>query len=264
MSPVPVRVLVRGSSIATQVAYWGGSREDLAYPRVVEQELLGRGIAVDVRNRARIAERTSMALRAWEVEVSTWSPDVLVLHFGYAETIHLFLPRFLERHVNSEEWRPHGLNRVYRRAVLRPIWKALATAQMRIDRHVPIRATRRHRRIARDLAALIARMTRVVPGALVLVPELTPPAGKWERWFPGMAGRIEATNAAIRAVVETASASADVRWIPTVDLVERERAAGREPIPDGGHLSPQVHRLLGQRLGEEIATWTKTQDHLAR
>lgn len=262
MPTVPVRVLVRGSSIATQVAFWGDSRSDMAYPRVVEQTLLAHDIPAEVRNRATIAERTAMALREWEAEVVTWSPDVLVLHYGYAEAIHLILPRRLERHANSDEWRPTPLQRAYRRYLLRPVWKLLATAQMHLDRALPAGLTTRHRRVARDLAALIARMTKVTPGALVLVPELTPPDGKWEMWFPGMAGRIAVTNQALRQVVE--EARGDVRWVPTVDLVERVRAAGREPIPDGGHLSPEVHRLLGERLGEEIATWTKTQGHLAR
>ena len=262
MPTVPVRVLVRGSSIATQVAFWGDERSDMAYPRVVEQTLLAHDIPAEVRNRATIAERTAMALRGWEAEVVTWSPDVLVLHYGYAEAIHLFLPRRLERHVNGDEWRPTWLNRRYRRYLLRPLWKLLATAQMHLDRRLPPGIATRHRRVARDLAALIARMTKVTPGALVLVPELTPPAGRWEAWFPGMAARITAANEAIRRVVE--EARGDVRWVPTLDLVERVRAEGREPIPDGGHLSAGVHRLLGERIGEEIATWTKTQGHLAR
>ncbi len=261
MSSLPVRVLVRGSSIATQVEHWGQSREDMAYPRVIERTLLDEGFAVDVRNRATIAERVSSAVRDWEPEISTWSPDVVVLHYGYAEAIHLFLPRFLERHANSLQWRPTALNRTYRRLVLRPVWKALAIAQMHLDRRVPAGVGRRQRRVARDLAMLISRVRRVLPGGLVLVPELTAPDGQWTIWFPGMTDRIERMNDAIRQVVEQSS-SDDVRWVPTVDLADAVRDGRTETSTDGGHLPAEVHRLIGERIGHEIAGWARTQGHL--
>lgn len=259
MPSLPLRVLVRGSSIATQIGFWGETRADLAYPRVVEQFLAADGFSVTVHNRATIAERVSSAVRDWEAEVSTWSPDVVLLHYGYAEAIHLFLPRFVERHANSQQWRPTALNRAYRRWLLRPAWKAAATFQMYVDRVFPSRLTTRHRRVARDLAALIARVRYVVPGSLILVPELTSPEGVWQAWFPGMADRIRQANAAIEPVAR--SGDEDVRWVPTVDLVEQVRAEGLDPVPDGGHLSPQVHRLIARRIADEIADWARKQEN---
>jgi hypothetical protein len=233
----------------------------MAYPRVIEQTLIERGFVADVRNRALIAERASDAIRAWEAEVVTFSPDVVIVHYGYAEAIHLFAPRRFERHANGHEWRPTRGRRVYRRWIVRPTWKCIATVQVWVDTRMPERWTHRHKRIARDVAELISRMQQVLPGTLILVPELTGPSGRWMQWFPGMDGRINRINEALHAVVG-ASASRNLRWVETRDLIDVIRAMGDEPIPDGGHLSGAAHRLVGQRLGTEIAEWAATQRYL--
>ena len=84
----------------------GGPRTDFAYPRVIEAELLAAGQPAEVRVTAAVGQRTKDSLKSWEREVVAWSPDVVVLHCGQYEAIHLFMPWWLERYVNNVARRP--------------------------------------------------------------------------------------------------------------------------------------------------------------
>ena len=59
-----------------------------------------------VRNLAVTSEQVKTGIKNWERQVFPWSPDVVVLHYGLYETVHLFLPQPLERHANSLRGRP--------------------------------------------------------------------------------------------------------------------------------------------------------------
>ena len=85
-SPIaPWRVLVKGSSPANWISFMGGPPTDYTYPRVIERELLEGGRNVTVRNLAMTSERVKTGLKNWEGQVFSWSPDVVVLHYGLFE-----------------------------------------------------------------------------------------------------------------------------------------------------------------------------------
>lgn len=134
---LPLRVLVKGASTVIYTSWMGGPRADLAWPRVIEAELHAAGHPAEVRCNTMPAELTKTALRTWQREVLAWSPDVIVLQYGHMETIHLFLPRRLERHVNSLKGRPFPVRRFYRKRLLRPVYMMLAKAQKALDARVP-------------------------------------------------------------------------------------------------------------------------------
>ena len=104
--PQPVRVLVKGASTVNWVSWMGGPRSDFAYPRATEAALLAAGRPAVVRDTSLAAEHPKSALKAWSDEVVPWSPDVVVLHYGHMECIHLMLPRSLQRHAQSLQSRP--------------------------------------------------------------------------------------------------------------------------------------------------------------
>ena len=56
-----------------------------------------------------MAEKTSPILKTWQREVLGFSPDAIVLAYGYIETMHLFLPRWFERHAHSWSAKPRLL-----------------------------------------------------------------------------------------------------------------------------------------------------------
>jgi hypothetical protein len=160
--PVPLRILVKGSSLVNQVSWMGGPRTDFTFPRALEQKLLSDGRACDVHTITAMAEKTGPILKTWQQEVIGFSPDAIVLVYGYVETIHRFLPRWFERHANSWRTRPRLLRSAYRKTILRPAWKLFATLQMRLDTVIPtIGRGRRPRRVAAHLEAYISQVQTV-------------------------------------------------------------------------------------------------------
>src|SRR3712207_1034599 len=117
---IPLRVLVKGASTIIYTSWMSGPRSDFAWPRVVESELVAAGWPVDLHTMAVPAELTKEAYPSWPTEVLAWSPDVVIMDYGRMETVHLFLPKWLERHAHSLQARPHPLRQLYRKRVIRP------------------------------------------------------------------------------------------------------------------------------------------------
>lgn len=250
----PLRILVKGSSSANWVSFMGGAPTDFTYSRVIERELFSAGRSAVVRNLAVTSERVKTGLKNWERQVYPWSPDVVILNYGLFETVHLFLPQRLERHVNSMRSRPGTIRDTYRRYALRPSWKTLAVTQQRIDGHVPAALFRlRARRFAADLVHLIGRI-QMVGSPLVLVPQIPATGERWVKWFPNIGHRIEAMNEALTSAVDQVDRD-NVRYFPTGSVLAELTATGHDIVPDGGHFTPAAHELIGRALAQEILPW---------
>jgi hypothetical protein len=257
---LPLRVLVKGASTVVYTSWMGGPRADLTYPRVLEGELLHAGHAVEVQVTAMPAERVGQAYRSYQRDVVPWSPDVVVLHYGHADAIHLFLPRFLERRVNNPGRRPGRLRAAYRRTIRSP-WVLLAKLQMRLDGLVRgAGADRRARRFARTLEGLIQHV-RFVSSPLVLVPNLHPMGAQYRAWFPGIERRMAAINAAVAEMIDGLGIP-DVRVVDVRTLAEPILAAPREGPTDDSHYPPELHRAVGRELARVIAAWAVDQTYL--
>lgn len=260
--PVPIRILVKGASTVNWVSGMGGPRTDFAFGRVVEQALLAAGRPVQLQTISVASELTSTTLLHWEREVLGFSPDVIVLVYGHYESIHLFLPRWLERHANSLKARPRRLGRLYRRHLLRPVWMALARLQARADTVLdPTIRRGRPRRVAADLQTLIEQVQKV-GSPLVFVFELLAPASRFRDWFPGMSRRIEVMNRELADMVVRVGRP-NVRMFRTGELVTKYFDGDLDrATPDGFHYSPALHRHVGEQLAGEIVAWADTQPHL--
>ena len=260
--PLPIRVLVKGASTVNWVSYMGGPRTDFTFPRTIEQYLADQGRPSEVRTLTEASEQTSKILSTWQREILGYSPDVIVLVYGHFETIHLFLPRWLERHANSLKAKPRTVSRLYREHVLRPIWMALARLQARLDAVLdPTIRRSRPRRVAADLEQYISHVQKV-GSPLVVVFELLPPAERYRSWFPGMAARIEVMNTAISSMVVGVD-QPNVRHFRVAELVDKyANGSLEEATPDGFHYSPALHREIGIALGQQIAAWADSQPHL--
>lgn len=261
--PLPIRVLVKGASTVNWVSWMGGPREDFIFPRVVEEQLLAAGRASDVQTITMTSQRTSSILGTWQAEVLGYSPDVIVLVYGHYETIHLFIPRWLEVHANSLKARPRRLAALYRRVLVRPAWKALARVQARIDSILdPTLRRGRPEQVAADLRQYIDHVQKV-GSPLVYVFELLPPGSRYRSWFPGMARRIEVMNRTLEGMVDAVGLD-HVRYFRVAPLVEQHAGGDIDTaIPDGFHYSPAMHRHVGEALAADIQQWAETQNHLA-
>lgn len=259
--PLPVRVLVKGSSTVGWASGMGGPRTDFTFPRAIEAELYSQGRPAEVRAITVPSELARGTLRNWEREVIGWSPDVVILAYGQYEAVHLFLPRWLERHARSLRTRPGPIRGLYRKYVIGPLWMALARLQAKLDTMIDPTIRRREKRVAADLRQLITHV-RKVGSPLVYVFELQPPASRFQHWFPGMTARMVRMNAALADMVESFG-SPDVRFFRTIPLVA-EAVGGDQDIatPDGCHYTPHMHNVIGREVAHQIMDWAKTQPHL--
>lgn len=261
---VPLRVLVKGASTVNWTSWMGGPRTDFTFPRVVEEQLLADGRSCVVNTISMTSEKTSTILSTWQREILGFSPDAIVLLYGHYETIHLFLPRWLERHANSLRAKPRWWSQRYRKHVLRPLWMLLARLQAKLDVVLdPTIRRNRPKHVAADLRAYIDHVQKV-GSPLVICLELLPPTARYQSWFPGMEARMKVMNRAIEQMVAEVGRP-NVRYLKVRPLVDRVAGGDLEvATPDGFHYSPQMHRAVGEMLADEIAAWAETQPHLAR
>ena len=132
---------------------------------------------------------------------------------------------------------------VYRKRILRPVWKLLAEFQKALDKKVQARFFRRRsRRIAADLAHFIDK-SRKVGRPLILLPEFLVPNKRAQDWFPGMAARVEILNRDIRAMVDRYDDH--VRILPVAEIAESRTDKSVEAAADGFHYNAEVHQLVG-------------------
>ncbi len=261
--PLPLRVLVKGSSMVNWTYPLGGPRSDLLYPRAIEAQLLSEGRPCEVRAITRMAERASDLLKTWQQEILGYSPDVIILHYCGYEAIHLFLPRWLERHVNSLSARPRLISRAYRKLLLRPIWMVLAALQARIDTKIPMIRKAPARRMVADLERYITQV-QLVGSPMVLLLELHQVTERRLRWFPGLNVRLDQANEVMAEVVARID-KPHVRLFPVRVLIDKHFNGDlKVSISDGFHYGPEMHRVVGSALAQEISEWADSQPHLSR
>jgi hypothetical protein len=260
--PNPIKVLVKGASTVGWLGVMGGPRTDFGFPRAMEEALLQSGRPVELRTISVPSERTKTAVRRWEREMIGFSPDVIVLVYGHYETIHLFLPWWLERHANSRVVPPRRWSTLYRTRLLRPVWMSLAKLQAKLDTKLdPTIRRGRPKKVVADLEKIICH-TQELHSPLVLLWQYNPPATRYRSWFPGMARRIEVMNAAIADMVQRINLP-NVRVFDAAALVNTLSDGDLDvATPDGFHYSPELHRKIGEELAREVAAWADTQPHL--
>lgn len=251
--PHPVRVVVQGTSLSVTAPERAGQRGEYTFPRWIQNGLLDRGIATEVIDYGIVGHPTRMAFRDWDTKVLASTPDVVVFSYAFYECVHGLLPHWLERHVNDLHWRRGPVRSFYRSYLLRPAWKVLAQTQRVLDKFIQTRLFgRRKRRTIADYELLITRTRRHVPGdPMVFVFTLLRPGGQAGSWFPGMAARIDAMNEAIVAMVDRLDDPL-VRVIPAEEL-SRGLPPGEDPVPDGLHYTPQMRRLVGDWIAQQVS-----------
>jgi len=182
--------------------------------------------------------------------------------YGQYESVHLFLPWWLERHANSQVFPWRRWSAIYRTYIVRPVWMFLAKLQSKVDAAVdPTIRRKKHRKVIADLEQIVHH-SQVMQGAMVILFELLPPAKRFRSWFPGMTRRLEVMNADIEDLVNRTNLP-NVRYFRVGELVDKYFDGDVDlATPDGFHYTPELHRLVGEKLAREIAEWADTQPHL--
>lgn len=253
--PLPIRVLVKGASLMHDISEFPQKREDFIFARVIEESLLSSGHGANVWTAAVASEPTRHAFKTWEEQVKAWSPDVIILSYGYYEVIHLFLPRWLERHANSLKARPGRVRSFYRKQVLRKFWVSLAKLQAALDRRIGARFfAGTVRQVETELRAYIDK-SRKVGQPLIMLFEFLPTGKRGQDWFPGMTARTGLMNQMLHRLVADYD-SPEIVLVPIPAIAERA-APGQEPNADGFHYNGVVHQAIGEEIAEEIRAWAK-------
>lgn len=258
---LPLRILVKGPSTVIWSSMMGGPRTDLAFPRVMEQQLLAHGQPADVRNEGRFGWPTRELFETWEEDIAVYSPDVVIIAAGHWEALHTILPSWLERGANTVNRRPGRWSHFWYRRVLRGTARLVLLVQKRIDRPGRELNKRRLRRAIVDTRAYI-KMVQQVGHPLILLMEMHPPAGIKNAWYGGWAERIVKLNTSLRELVADID-HPDVRFAEISDLMAQFDPGTPEALwADGIHFSPQFHRAIGEKFTGIVEDWAKDQAHL--
>lgn len=253
--PLPIRVLVKGASLMHDISEFPQKREDFIFARVIEESLLQSGHGANVWTAAVASEPTAHAFKKFEEEVKAWSPDVVILSYGYYEVIHLFLPRWLERHVHSMKARPGPIRSFYRKNLLRKFWMVLAQTQAALDRRVGARFFgRKVKKVEKELRTYIDK-TRKVGEPLIMLFEFLPTGKRGQDWFPGMSARTVLMNEMLHKLVADYD-NPEIVLVPIPAIAERA-TPGIEPNADGFHYTAPVHQAIGEEIADEIRAWAK-------
>ena len=260
--PIALRVLVNGTSTPSWQSWMDGPRSEMTFPRATEAALHARGRRAEVRNAAVLAAPNHFMFRNWERDVVHWSPDVVIIEAGRYEALHLFLPRWLERHANRLDRRPGPIRNLYFRGVVRIFWRAMVALQQRVDVLFKPTLPGRARRATRNLERYLV-LVRHIANPLVIILEIFPPTGnKGAKYFPGMAGRVAEVNRWNRELVDRIG-HPDVRYLEIMpiarQLVGDDLAAASG---DGFHFSPELHAAIGDELASIIGEWAKAHPQL--
>jgi hypothetical protein len=247
----PLRAVVVGSSVGYFVRPPGADRAEGPYPEQVVDALARHGVPAAVVNRARWFAQIDDAYMRIEDDVFSFSPDVVVLNFGWVECQPKLFPTAVLEWLTT--YRPKLDPRTYRvrRAVVRrgsKVYKELTPwAASRTE--LPSRMSERH--FEAELRRYVQTVRRE-QRSLVVVLNVNPPTDRIEAVLPGVTERARRCSALIERVV----ASFDDPQVRLLDSEAIVRAHGAEAIlPDGIHFNVEGHRLVADQLAEVILGW---------
>lgn len=238
----PLSVAIFGASVTLMVT---GPRPDgelyLTYPSVLaRQETDGRRF--EVLNDSRIYGMVNDFSGIWTAPLSQTRPDVVVLQFGLGEAFPRVFPRRLIMHLLGPRRHSSRVRDAYWRRARR-VLMAIHSIERRVDAHLPLGWSRIPApRFEAELGALCTRIREQVGSRIVLMTAY-PAAPPTPFLNPQLLRRVDLMNAAILRVAAAQGATV----FPLDDIVA---AQGPQALPDGLHMSVDVHRVVGEQLAE--------------
>lgn len=240
----PLSVAVFGPSSTLLVS---GPRPEgelyLTYPAVLARQSVD-GQLFEVTNDSRIYGLVKDFVDVGLTTVPQQRPDVVVLQFGLGETFPRIFPRRLIMHLLGVRRHSSRLRDKYWRRT-RSVLMTIHAIERRIDAHLPLNWSRMPvRRFESELDLLCQRIREQTGSRIVLMTAYpaTPPT---PFLTPKLLQRVDANNAAILRVAATHGATV----FPLDDIV----AAHDGELPDGLHMSVELHRVVGEQLAECLA-----------
>ncbi len=240
----PLSVAVFGASVTLLVT---GPRPEgqpyPTYPAVLARQNVD-GQRFDVTNDSRIYGMVKDYVGIGLTAVAQQRPDVVVLQFGLGETFPRIVPRRLVMHLLGTRRHSSRMRDKYWRRTRR-LLMTLHAIERRIDARLPVGWSRMPVRRFESELDLLCQRIREQSGSRIVLMTAYPPAPPTPFLNPKLLRRIDAVNAAILRVAATNGATV----FPLDDIV----AAHGAPLPDGLHMSVDLHRVVGEELAGCLA-----------
>jgi len=237
----PLSVAVFGASVTLMVT---GPRPEpgpyLTYPAVLARQDV-QGQRFDVTNDCRIYGLVKDYVDIGLTTVARERPDVVVLQFGLGETFPRIVPRRLVMHLLGVRRHSSRVRDKYWRRT-RSILLTLHGIERRVDAHLPVGWSRMPVRRFESELDLLCQRIREQAGSRIVLMTAYPPTAQTPFLTPKLLRRIDAINAAILRVAAANGATV----FPLDDIV----AAHGAELPDGLHMSVDLHRVVGEQLAQ--------------
>jgi lysophospholipase L1-like esterase len=247
----PLSVVVLGNSLTVLSIPGRTGATDGLYAEVLRDRITEAGYPTQMHLEGRWFDFATKALGRYEQSVRAHLPDVLVLHYGLNESQPWLLPvpvlqHFVARH---EVTTRRGV--WYRETIADPVWKHVRSYRRWASAKVGQRTWQTTPGRFHAAMRQLIKAARYDSQPLVLVLDLALPGDLLEHFLPGMPARHAVFQSQLQALVAELD-DPDVRLIEVSSLMVD---AGRAGMPDGMHFSPLGHRLVGERLAQEVLGW---------
>ncbi|MCU1622046.1 MAG: hypothetical protein JWL79_891 [Frankiales bacterium] len=252
----PLRIVVIGNSCVFLTVPAADAVDDDAYPGWLAELLLDRGITATVAVHSQWHATVRETLPRFESWVRDELPDLVVVNLGIVDAQARVLPTWLLR--NTMTWLPgqSAVAQSYRKRVVPHLRPRVRGWQ----RFWAGRVGRRWSRVRpgvfqRSMSRLLQLCARQC-NARVLVLDIDHTNERLLHWMPGLQERVDRYNAILEGVVAREPAG-------RATLLRTSEVVAADPerlLPDGIHRSAEGHRLVAERIADEVVRLVRRQD----
>ena len=247
----PLSVVVLGNSLTVLSIPGRTGDDDGLYVEVLRDLLIAAGVPTSVHLEGRWFDFATKALGRYEQSVRSHLPDVVVLQFGLNESQPWLLPVPVVGHFVSQHEVTTRSGAWYRAHVAPTAWRYVRRYRRWAAPQVGLRTWQTTPHRFESAMHQLIRAIRYDSRALVLVLDVHPPGDLLEHFLPGMAPR----HAVIQEQLRSAVAGFHDDEVRLVEVSLLLGDADVDGMADQMHYSPRGHRLVAERLAEEVLDW---------
>lgn len=244
----PLRIVVIGNSAVFLTVPAAHGLDDDCYGGHLDEQLLNRGVVARTVLHSRWHATATEVLPHFEDWVRDELPDLVIVNLGIVDAQARVLPTWLLR--NTMTWLPGqgGFARIYRARLVPRLRPAVRGWQRYWAPRVGPKASRVRPAVFERAMSRLVQLCARQCNAHVLLLDIDPANETLLSWMPGLQERIDRYNTILERVAARAPAD-------RVTLLRTSEVVAADPerlLPDGIHRSAEGHRLVAERIAEEV------------